>query len=58
MVPANVWATAALQLATRLAYDGGWNRIPQPWDVIELFSTDAHVSFGSFASWRTSNSAL
>ena len=37
-------AMAALQLGTHLAYDGGWNRIPQPWDVIELFSTDAHVS--------------
>ena len=35
---------AALQLVTQLAYDGGWNRIQQPWDVIELFSTDAHVS--------------
>ena len=38
------WAMAALLLGTHLAYDGGWNRIPQPWDVVELFSTDAHVS--------------
>ena len=37
-------AMAALQLGRHLAYDGGWNRIPQPWDVIELFSTDAPVS--------------
>ena len=37
-------ARAALQLGTTLAYDGGWHRIQQPWDVIELFSTDAHVS--------------
>ena len=34
---------AAWQLET-LAYDGGWNRIQQPWDVILLFSTGAHVS--------------
>ena len=34
----------ALQLGTRLTHDGGWNRIPQPWDVIEFFSTDARVS--------------
>ena len=25
-------AMAALQLGTHLAYDGGWNRIPQPFD--------------------------
>ena len=37
------WAMAAWQLGT-LLYDGGWNRIQQPWDVIELFSTGAHVS--------------
>ena len=37
-------AKAALQLGTHLAHDGGWNRIPLLWDVIELFSTDAHVS--------------
>ena len=37
------WAIAALQLETHLAYDGDWNRIPQPWDVIELFSTDVLV---------------
>ena len=35
---------AAFELVTHLAYDGGWNRIQQPLDVIELFSTDAHVS--------------
>ena len=35
---------AALQLCIHLSYDGGWNRIPLLWDVIELFSTDAHVS--------------
>ena len=28
----------ALQMETHLAYDGGWSRIQQPWDVIELFS--------------------
>ena len=27
----------ALQLGTHVAYDGGWSRIRQPWDVIELF---------------------
>ena len=37
-------AMAALQLETHLPYDGVWNRIPQPWDVTELFLTDAHVS--------------
>ena len=34
----------ALQLGIHLAHDGGWSRIQQPWDVIELFSTDAPVS--------------
>ena len=34
----------ALQLRTHLAYDGGWSQIQQPWEVIELFSTDAPVS--------------
>ena len=36
-------AVAALHLGTHLAYDGGWNRIPQPWDVMELCSADAHL---------------
>ena len=39
-MPANFWQ----RLGTHLAYDGGWSRIQQPWDVIELFSTDAPVS--------------
>ena len=34
----------ALQLGTHLACDGSWNRIQQPWDMIELFSTESHVS--------------
>ena len=38
------WAMTALQLGTHPAYDGGWSRFRQPWDVIELFSTDASVS--------------
>ena len=38
------WAMTALQLGTHLACDGGWSQIRQPWDVIELFSTDASVS--------------
>ena len=33
-------AMTALQLERHLAYDGGRNGIRQPWDVIELFSTD------------------
>ena len=37
-------AMTALQLWTHLACDGCWNRIQQPWDVIELFSTESHVS--------------
>ena len=37
-------AMTVLQLGTHLAYDGGWGRIQKPWDVIELFSTDAPVS--------------
>ena len=44
MVPANFLAMTALQLWTHLACDGGWSRIRQPWDAIELFSKDAHVS--------------
>ena len=43
-MPANFLAMTALQLGTRLAYDGGWSQIQQPWDVIELFSMDAPVS--------------
>ena len=34
----------ALQLGTHLTNDGGWNRIQQLWNVIELFSTGARVS--------------
>ena len=26
------------------AYDGGWSRFQQPWDVLELFSKDAPLS--------------
>ena len=42
------------QLGTHLAHDGGWFRIQQPGDVIELFSTDAPVSLAvSSAGGRT-----
>ena len=37
-------AMTALQLVTHLAGGGGWSRIQQPWDVIELFLDDAPVS--------------
>ena len=42
-------AMTALQLGRHLAY-GGWSRIRQPWDVIELFSTDASVSLAVFSA--------
>ena len=38
-------AMMALQLGTHMAKDGGWSRIQQPADMIELFSKDAPVSW-------------
>ena len=38
------WATVACNWRRTWRMMGGWNRIPHPWGVIELFSTDAQVS--------------